>query len=105
MTATGTSSVDGIVRTALAARTGAPVDDLVDDMPLAEAGLDSLDLIELLVSTSERIAVEYEVVLDVTGDSEGLPWMETVGDLVALVTASASDAGVPLQRRDDVLHR
>jgi acyl carrier protein len=97
MTATGTSSVDWIVRSALAARTGAPAEDLVDDLPLAEAGLDSLDLVELLVSAWEEIAVEYGVVLDATGDSEGLPWMETVGDLVEFVSASAVDAGVPRQ--------
>jgi acyl carrier protein len=105
MTATGTSSVDGIVRSALAARTGAPAEALVDDVPLAETGLDSLDLVELLVSAWEGIAAEYGVALDATGASEGLPWMETVGDLVGFVSASAVDAGVPPQAGDDVVHR
>jgi acyl carrier protein len=93
MTATGTSSVASIVRSALAARTGSPVEGLGDDLPLAEVGLDSLELIELLVSASEHIADEYGVAPEAAGDPEGLPWIETVGDLVELVTAAAVAAG------------
>jgi acyl carrier protein len=89
----GTSSVASIVRSALAARTGSPVDGLGDDVPLAEVGFDSLDVIELLVRASEQIADEYGVAPDAVSDPQGLPWIETVGDLVELVTAAAVAAG------------
>ena len=93
MTATVTSSVASIVRSALVARTGSSVEGLGDEVPLADVGLDSLDLIELLVCASEQVADEYGVAPDLVGHADDLPAIETVGDLVELVTAAAVAAG------------
>jgi acyl carrier protein len=97
MTTPGTLSVASIVRSALAARTGWDVEGLANDVPLADVGLDSLDLIELLVTVSEQVATEYGVTPDAIGHQEGLPWMETVGDLVELVATTVVGAGAPTQ--------
>lgn len=94
MTSTTSSEVGGLVRAALTARTGTPAVALGDDAALGDIGLDSLGLVELLISVSDQIASERGLDAGAVGEPKVLPWLETVGDLVDLVATSVEEAGV-----------
>jgi acyl carrier protein len=93
MTTMTSVGVGGLVRAALTASTGTPADALSDDAVLGDIGLDSLDLVELLVSVSDRIAAMRGPDAGAVSEPQVLPWLETVGDLVAFVTTSAAGGG------------
>ena len=70
------------VRAELAVKTGAPLSEIDDDMSLADIGLDSLGLIEVLMSLREQILADRGLSTDDVEDPEVLPWLETVGELI-----------------------
>jgi len=77
------------VRAELAARTGVPASELTDDASLSDVGLDSLALIEVLMSLREQILADRGLVLDDVDDPDVLPWLETVGELIAFAATFA----------------
>ena len=88
-----TSSADAdriaaVLRAELAAVTGEPIDVFRDDALLSEVGLDSLSLIEALLSVREQILEDLGLSVDDVTDPPTLPWLETVGDLTAFVRSS-----------------
>ena len=84
--------VRSMVRAELSSRTGLPTANLVDETSLDEVGIDSLALIELLMSLRERIVTEQGLSIDAVEQPDALPWLETVGDLVAVATSFMSDS-------------
>jgi acyl carrier protein len=92
-----TISVDvrGRVQTELAARTGMPVVDLTDEAQLTDIGLDSLALIEVLMSLREQVLADRGLSMDDADDPEFLPWMETVGDLIEFAATFVPPGPVP----------
>jgi aryl carrier-like protein len=77
------------VRAELAAKTGVPESELTDDASLSDVGLDSLALIEVLMSLREQILADRGLVLDEVDDPDVLPWLETVGELIAFAATFA----------------
>ena len=55
---------------------------------LADVGLDSLSLIQALLTVREDILEDLGVAVDDVEDPPALPWMETVGELIAFVRSS-----------------
>jgi len=86
------TEIDGripeMVRSELVAVTGEPIDVFTDDALLSEVGLESLALIEALLSVREQILEEVGLSVDDVDDPPTLPWMETVGELIAFVRSS-----------------
>ena len=80
--------IPGMVRTELVAVTGEPIDAFADDALLSELGVESLSLIEALLSVREQILEEMGLAVDDVDDPPTLPWMETVGELIAFVRSS-----------------
>ncbi|HEX5615179.1 MAG TPA: acyl carrier protein [Acidimicrobiia bacterium] len=80
--------VPDLVRAELAAVTGEPLDVFADDALLGAVGLDSLLLIEALVSVRDQILDEVGLSADDVGDPPTLPWMETIGELIEFVRSS-----------------
>jgi hypothetical protein len=80
--------VPEMVRSELAAVTGEPVGLFADDALLGELGIESLALIEALLSVREQILEELGLAVDDVDDPPTLPWMETVGELIAFVRSS-----------------
>ena len=88
---TANASVDPIaalVRAELAAVTGEPIAVFQDDALLSDVGLESLSLIEALLSVREQILDDLGLSADDVPDPPTLPWMETVGELTAFVRSS-----------------
>jgi aryl carrier-like protein len=88
-----TSSADAdpigaLLRAELAAVTGEPIAVFRDDALLSDVGLDSLSLIEALLSVREQILEDLGLSVDDVTDPPTLPWLETVGDLTAFVRSS-----------------
>jgi acyl carrier protein len=88
-----TSSTDAdpiaaLLRAELAAVTGEPIGVFRDDALLSDVGLDSLSLIEALLSVREQILEDLGLSIDDVADPPTLPWLETVGDLTAFVRSS-----------------
>jgi hypothetical protein len=88
-----TSSTDAdpiaaLLRAELAAVTGEPIAVFRDDALLSDVGLDSLSLIEALLSVREQILDDLGLSVDDVTDPPTLPWLETVGDLTAFVRSS-----------------
>ena len=77
-----------LLRAELAAVTGEPIAVFRDDALLSDVGLDSLSLIEALLSVREQILEELGLSIDDVADPPTLPWLETVGDLTAFVRSS-----------------
>ena len=77
------------VRAELANKTGTAPSEIVDDMSLTDIGLDSLDLIEVLMSLREQILADRGLSVDDVEDPEALPWMETVGELIQFAATFA----------------
>ena len=80
--------IGALLRAELAAVTGEPIAAFRDDALLSEVGLDSLSLIEALLSVREQILEELGLSVDDVADPPTLPWLETVGDLTAFVRSS-----------------
>jgi acyl carrier protein len=85
--------VGGRVRIELEARTGVPAAELTDEASLSDIGLDSLALIEVLMSLREQVLAERGLSMDDADDPEFLPWMETVGDLIGFAATFAPSSG------------
>ena len=77
-----------LIRAELAAVTGEPIDAFGDDALLSDVGLDSLSLIEALLRVREQLLEDLGLSVDDVGDPPTLPWLETVGELIAFVRES-----------------
>ena len=77
------------VRRELAAKTGVPDFELTDEASLSDVGLDSLALIEVLMSLREQVLADRGVSIDDAEDPDVLPWLETVGELISFATTFA----------------
>jgi hypothetical protein len=80
--------ISELVKSELAAVTGEPIAVFRDDALLSDVGLDSLSLIEALLSVREQLLEERGLSVDDVGDPPTLPWMETVGELLEFVRSS-----------------
>jgi hypothetical protein len=91
MTSFAEGDVDPIsvlLKSELAAVTGEPIAAFRDEALLSDVGVDSLSLIEALLSVREQILEGLDLSVDDLGDPPALPWMETVGELLAFVRSS-----------------
>jgi acyl carrier protein len=88
--------IPALIRAELAAVTGEPIDVFGDDALLSDVGLDSLSLIEALLRVREEILEDLGLSVDDVSDPPTLPWLETVGELIAYVHSS-----VPANVRKD----
>ena len=77
-----------LLRAELAAVTGEPIGVFRDDALLIDVGVDSLGLIEALVSVREHVLQDLGLSADDVSDPPTLPWLETVGELIAFVRSS-----------------
>ena len=80
--------ISALLKSEPAAVTGEPIAAFRDDALLSDVGLDSLSLIEALLSVREQILEDRGLSVDDVSDPPALPWMETVGDLLAFVRSS-----------------
>jgi len=80
--------ISALLKSELAAVTGEPIAAFRDDALLSDVGLDSLSLIEALLSVREQILEGLGLSVDDVSDPPTLPWMETVGELLAFVRSS-----------------
>lgn len=80
--------ISTLVRAELAAVTGEPIDAFRDDALLSDVGVESLSLIEALLRVREQILEDLGLSVDDVGDPPTLPWLETVGELIAFVRSS-----------------
>ena len=80
--------ISALLKSELAAVTGEPIAAFRDDALLSDVGLDSLSLIEALLSVREQILEDLGLSVDDVSDPPTLPWIETVGDLIAFVRSS-----------------
>ncbi len=80
--------IAALLRAELAAVTGEPIAVFRDDALLSDVGLDSLSLIEALLSVREQILDDLGLSVDDVTDPPTLPWLETVADLTAFVRSS-----------------
>jgi acyl carrier protein len=84
--------IGSMVRAELSSRTGLRTAELVDETSLDDVGIDSLALIDVLMSLQERILAEQGLSIDDVEEPDALPWLETVRDLVAFATSFMSDS-------------
>ena len=80
--------ISTLLKSELAAVTGEPIAAFRDDALLSDVGVDSLSLIEALLSVREQILEDRGLSVDDVSDPPALPWMETVGELLAFVRSS-----------------
>lgn len=80
--------ISALLKSELAAVTGEPIAAFRDDALLSDVGVDSLSLIEALLSVREQILEDRGLSVDDVSDPPALPWMETVGELLAFVRSS-----------------
>src|SRR5256885_8937180 len=80
--------IPALTRAELSAVTGDPIEVFRDDALLSDVGLDSLSLIEALLRVREQILEDLGLSVDDVGDPPTLPWLETVGELIAFVRSS-----------------
>jgi acyl carrier protein len=88
MTAFSADRVPALLREELAAVTGSPASVFVDDALLGDVGIDSLALIEALMSVRDQILADMGLTADDVGEPPTLPWIETVGELIEYVRSS-----------------
>jgi Phosphopantetheine attachment site len=88
MTTSTDDRIPELLRTELAAVTGEPVAVFRDDALLSDVGVDSLALIDALLRVRDQILEDLGLSVDDAGDPPTLPWMETVGELIAYVRSS-----------------
>jgi len=91
--------VDAHVRAELEAKTGTPVSELGGEVALADIGLDSLALIEILLSLRERLFVGCGLSIDEADEPDSLPWLETVDELIAFAATFSADADAAVGAR------
>jgi Phosphopantetheine attachment site len=82
---TDVDRISMLVRSALAAVTGEPTEAFGEDTPLGEAGIDSLALIEALICVREQVLDDLGIGPGDVSELPTLPWLETVGELLAFV--------------------
>src|SRR5215471_15994674 len=92
MTKLDNESIGSMVRSELSSRTGLSTTELIDETSLDDVGIDSLALIDVLMSLQERISAEQGLSIDDVDELDVLPWLETVRDLVAFATSFVSDS-------------
>ena len=78
---------------------GEPAAVFRDDALLSDVGVDSLALIEALLSVRDQILEDLGLSVDDVGDPPTLPWIETVGELIAYVRSSLPAAAPRSDRR------
>jgi acyl carrier protein len=83
--------IRSMVRAELSSRTGLSTTDLVDETSLDDVGIDSLALIDVLMSLQERISAEQGLSIEDVEELDVLPWLETVRDLIAFATTFMFD--------------
>jgi hypothetical protein len=88
MTVSKPDPIGTLLRTELARATGEPIAVFRDDALLSDLGVDSLSLVEALLSTREQILANLGIPVDDVDDPPTLPWIETVDELVAYVRSS-----------------
>jgi acyl carrier protein len=88
MTSFDDDRIRALLQTELAAVTGEPIEVFRDDALLSDLGLDSLSLVEALLSVREEIIEDLGLAVDEVSDPPTLPWLETVGELIAFVRSS-----------------
>ena len=88
MTAFSADRVPTLMREELAKVTGEPASVFTDDALLGDVGVDSLALIEALMSVRDEILEDMGLTADEVGEPPTLPWIETVGELIAYVRSS-----------------
>jgi acyl carrier protein len=88
MTSFDDERIRALLQTELAEVTGEPIGVFQDDALLSDLGLDSLSLIEALLSVREQIIEDLGLSVDDVADPPTLPWLETVGELIAFVRSS-----------------
>jgi hypothetical protein len=99
MTAFSADRVPTLLRDELAVVTGQPASVFTDDALLGDVGVDSLALIEALMSVRDQILEDMGLTADDVGEPPTLPWIETFGELVAYVRSS-----IPATVTDDSAH-
>jgi hypothetical protein len=82
--------VGGRVRAELEVRTGTPTSELGGEVSLADIGLDSLALIEILLSLREQLLADRGMSTDDGDDPDTLPWLETVDELIDFASTFAA---------------
>ena len=87
------SRIPDMVRSELVAVTGEPIAAFTDDAMLSDVGIESLALIEALLSVRDQILDDLGIDAEEAGDPPTLPWMETVGDVIAFVRSSVPGEG------------
>jgi len=92
MTSITRDRIPALLRAELAALTGAPVAVFVDDALLSDLGVDSLGLIEVLLSVRDQILEDVGLSVDEVSDPPVLPWLETVGELIVYVRSSLPES-------------
>jgi hypothetical protein len=88
MTTLSPDRVPTLLREELAAVTGEPASVFVDDAMLGDLGVDSLALIEALMSVRDQLLEDMGLTAEEVGEPPTLPWIETVGELIAYVRSS-----------------
>lgn len=88
MTTLSPDRVPTLLREELAAVTGEPASVFVDDAMLGDLGVDSLALIEALMSVRDQLLEDMGSTAEEVGEPPTLPWIETVGELIAYVRSS-----------------
>lgn len=92
MTSITRDRIPTLLRAELAALTSQPVAVFVDDALLSDLGVDSLGLIEVLLSVREQILDDVGLSVDDVSDPPVLPWLETVGELIVYVRSSLPES-------------
>jgi acyl carrier protein len=88
MTVSEPDPIANLLQTELARATGEPIAVFRDDALLSDLGVDSLSLVEALLNTREQILADLRIPIDDAGDPPTLPWIETVGELIAYVRSA-----------------
>jgi acyl carrier protein len=92
MTSITRDRIPTLLRAELAALTSQPVAVFVDDALLSDLGVDSLGLIEVLLSVRDQILEDVGLAVDDVSDPPVLPWLETVGELIVYVRSSLPES-------------
>jgi acyl carrier protein len=92
MTSITRDRIPTLLRAELAALTSQPVSVFVDDALLSDLGVDSLGLIEVLLSVRDQILEAVGLSVDEVSDPPVLPWLETVGELILYVRSSLPES-------------
>jgi len=92
MTSITRDRIPTLLRAELAALTSQPEAVFVDEALLSDLGVDSLGLIEVLLSVRDQILDDVGLAVDDVSDPPVLPWLETVGELIVYVRSSLPES-------------